>query len=73
MKRGIHFKTWCKNQPFQNDLAGHFCHDAKQDDNFPTGYPSLKTVVQYLKSLNACDGAVKGAVAAYREYARDKR
>lgn len=63
------FSRFLNGQIGRDDLIGDLAKDVSNDEQWP-GYGSYGCFNDYLKSRNACDGAIKALHDAYKEYTK---
>ena len=67
----MNFNTWLMHNRWRSDAIGDLARDAKQDPLWPKGKSvvfTYKYYKSYLGDTQACDGAKKALMAAWREY-----
>lgn len=64
------FKEWIMQFEKDNSPIGDLAKDIKQDEQFPYT-KDYKSILNYLESQNACDGAIKAFKHAFRIYSKD--
>lgn len=64
----MNFKKYMRQFISENSARGDLANDIGRDESFPNG--SLKKMLSHLKSLNACDGAIKALTDCYKDFGR---
>ena len=59
------FWRWLRRQHRRNDRVGDLARDAWVDRDWPRRARRLSTPVAYLRSVNACDGAIESLARAH--------
>lgn len=66
------FKSWIKKYKGQNSPIGDLANDIIIDKSFPSS-ASYDTILTYLESLNAFDGAIDAFKEAWKIYEQQKQ
>lgn len=65
------FKAWIKGFKDENSPIGDLANDIAIDESFPDS-TSYENTLEYLESLDACDGAIKAFKSAWKLYEQQK-